>query len=283
MRTMFPQPYDDAWSFTHLHKVVVGIRPLSLDIQLFQSSHLRDLNIPDARGRTPLHWATTKGDALSVQTLLCVGADPNAVDHLGGTVLASAASSGNVHILDLIVQRNAHVQYKNKRGDTALHYASRHQTNLKTVEILLRAGSDVNARNDVGNTSFTGAAITNKHEIGKLLLSHGAKMHNRGIYGDTPLFESIYHNSNEFLQMLLSEGSRYTDLNNAGCSILHAAALEADVTTISILAYIASGLTSHDFLFRLASYLWFISKITAGSTSTQSLLRLHRHCSRRIT
>jgi ankyrin repeat protein len=61
-------------------------------------------------------------------------------------------------------------------------------------------------------------------------------MHNLGIYGDTPLFETIYHNSHKFLQMLLSKGSRYTDLNYAGCSILHAAALEADVTTVNILA-----------------------------------------------
>jgi ankyrin repeat protein len=232
---MFPQD-DDTWSFTHLHKIVVGIRPLDLDAQLLLSSNLEILNIPDARGRTPLHWATTKGDAPSVQSLLCAGADLSLIDHFGGTVLASAASAGNVRILESIIQRKVNIRSTNSRGDTALHYASRHQSSLRVVEILLKAGSDVNCRNHVGNTPITGAAITNKHEIGEYLLSHEANMHNLGIYGDTPLFETIYHNSHKFLQMLLSKGSRYTDLNYAGCSILHAAALEADVTTVNILA-----------------------------------------------
>ena len=70
-------------------------------------------------------------------------------------------------------------------------------------------------------------------------------MHNRGVYGDTPLFEAIIHNSHEFLELLLRRGVKHTGVNNAGSTILHAIAREADVKTIKILA--AARLTGLDY------------------------------------
>jgi ankyrin repeat protein len=205
-------------------------------MELLSSSNLESLNTPDARGRTPLHWATIRGSAFFVQSLLRAGADLNLVDELNSTALTSAASSGNSRILESFVRENANVRSTNARGDTALHYASRHQNGVEAVEILLQAGSEIDCRNNVGNTPLTGAAITNRRSIGEYLISNGAHVHNRGMYGDTPLFETIYHNSHQFLRLLLSQGVRYTDLNGTGSSILHAAALEADLTTVEILA-----------------------------------------------
>lgn len=57
----------------------------------------------------------------------------------------------------------------------------------------------------------------------------------RSLHGDTPLFETIFHNRHEFLQMLLERGADHSDVNNAGSTIVHAVAEEADTRTIEIL------------------------------------------------
>jgi ankyrin repeat protein len=88
---------------------------------------------------------------------------------------------------------------------------------------------------------FVGAAIKNRHEIGAYLLTHGADMECGGTNNDPALFESIFHNSHEILQMLLEKGAKHTNVNKAGSTVLHTAALEADVKTLEILASVCLG------------------------------------------
>ena len=209
---------------------------MSLERTLQNQKHREQVNIRDYKGRTPLHWAATRGDVSAVNLLLDNGADVNAQDEGKATPLILAASSGSVRTLELLLLAGADVNLTDIRGGHSLHYVSRHQEDIASVKLLLQAGAPVNCRNIHGHTPFIGAAIKNRYEIGKYLLEHGADMHNGGNNNDTPLFESIFHNSHEFLRLLLQEGAKHTHVNKSGSTILHAAALEADLETVAILA-----------------------------------------------
>jgi serine/threonine-protein phosphatase 6 regulatory ankyrin repeat subunit B len=210
---------------------------MSLHATLQEQKYREQVNVRDYKGRIPLHWAATRGDIPAVRLLLDNGADVNLQDEGKATPLILAASSGSVRTIELLLLAGANVQLKDIRGGTALHYVSRHQKDIEPVKLLLQAKAVVNCRNIYGHTPFIGAAIKNRYEIGMYLLQHGADMH-KGSNGnnDTPLFESIFHNSHEFLRLLLREGAKHTHVNKSGSTILHAAALEADLETIKILA-----------------------------------------------
>jgi ankyrin repeat protein len=237
LKGLFPESgISETWNFSHFHNVVLGLLPVSLESALQSQQYSGQVNCLDFRGRTPLHWAATRGDAGAVGLLLEYGADVNAQDELKGTPLIFAASSGSVRTLELLLLAGANVNLGDIRGGQALHYACRHQKEVGPVKLLLQAKAQIDCKNMYGHTPLVGAAITNRYEIGAYLLSHGADMHYGGANNDSPLFQSFFHNSHEFLRMLLDKGAEHTGVNKAGSTILHAAALEADVKTIEILS-----------------------------------------------
>ncbi|KIM97180.1 hypothetical protein OIDMADRAFT_182582 [Oidiodendron maius Zn] len=236
LQRLFPkEQISETWEFSPLHEVVLGILPMSLETTLQDQKYHKQVNLRDYKGRTPLHWAAIRGDEYAVSRLLDCGAEINMQDEGKATPLILAASSGSVRTLELLLLAGANVHLTDRRGGQALHYASRHQKDITPVKLLLQAGASVNCRNSLGHTPFTGAAIKNRCEIGAYLLQNRADMHSFGNNNDTPLFESIFHNSHEFLQLLLREGAKHTSVNKSGSTILHAAALEADLKTIDIL------------------------------------------------
>jgi ankyrin repeat protein len=176
-----------------------------------------------------------RGEEEAVRCLLDAGADANMQDSLNNTPLCLAASSGSVHMLELLILAGADVDARNNIGSQAIHYASRHRNDVEPVKVLLRAGASVNSKNNFGHTPLSGAAITNRYRIGAYLLNHGADTSVCSIHGDTPLFETVIHNSHEFLEILIKEGVCHTHVNAAGSTLFHVAALEADVRTLEIL------------------------------------------------
>jgi ankyrin repeat protein len=249
LQRLFPkEAISDTWEFSQLHEIVLCILPISLEATLQDQKYREQVNIRDYKGRTPLHWAATRGDISAVSLLLDNGADVNAQDEGKATPLILAASSGSVRTIELLLLAGANVRLTDIRGGHALHYVSRHQKDIAPVKLILLAGASVNSSNIYGHTPFIGAAIKNRYEIGMYLLQHGADMHKSSNYNDTPLFECIFHNSHEFLRLLLREGAKHKHVNKSGSTILHAAALEADLETIEILAASRPGGLDVDFL-----------------------------------
>lgn len=237
LESMFPERGTfDVWDLSHIHKVVLGTLPVDLESELKNEQNRSLVNASDFRGRTPLHWAASRGDVSTVKILLQAGAKADAEDEMHGTPLSFAASSGSIQALKSLIAAGANIQAKNRRGTQALYFACRHQSDIAPIKLLLRAGAQINCKNINIHTPLTGAAITNRREIGAFLLDQGADMDNRGIYGDTPLSEAVIHNSHEFLEMLLQSGTNYMGVNDAGSTILHAAAREADEATVNLLA-----------------------------------------------
>jgi hypothetical protein len=78
----------------------------------------------DGYGRTPLHWAAWKGHVEIVRLLCDRGADAEARDIDGWKPLHFAAFYGHISVVnELIEERNAEINARDRGGETALRYA----------------------------------------------------------------------------------------------------------------------------------------------------------------
>ena len=114
-------------------------------------------------------------DILAIlKLLLAKGANVNARDRVGQTVLSLAAAVCDVATLRVLLRAGAHINTRDKRGNGALIGAVQH-CNSDTLKLLLKEGINVNARNKEGKTVLTYAEEWKADEMVQLLLQHGAR------------------------------------------------------------------------------------------------------------
>lgn len=155
-----------------------------------------------------IHYAGKKYEqeelALEAKSLLGLGADPNAHDFRDESLLHIAASEHRyAERIKLLIEAKADlesrinsgaaVQYE-EFGNTPLIASVMHSNpSMKVIGALIEAGADIEAKNDLGNTSLLMAvrkAFSVKNysdKIIKLLLDAGANPNVEGEFGWTPL------------------------------------------------------------------------------------------------
>jgi ankyrin repeat protein len=154
-------------------------------------------DVRDERGNTPLINAAAlnldivredagyKSRKLQIAKLLAEhGADVNAADESGYTALHSAASSGFVGCVRLLVERGAKVNSQdNLLGWTPLMRACAHN-DAESAELLIKNGADINVRDREGRTilgylvAHPGGPYDDPHYFDKmmsLLRKHGGR------------------------------------------------------------------------------------------------------------
>jgi ankyrin repeat protein len=92
-------------------------------------------------------------DIKKIKELIDMGADVNATDRIGSTLLMVASFWGHKEVADLLVENKADVNLKDKWNETALMYAAR-DGYKEIVEILISNGADVGAKNNDGETAI---------------------------------------------------------------------------------------------------------------------------------
>jgi ankyrin repeat protein len=124
---------------------------------------------------TPLHWAAYHDDLPLARLLLASGASPEPRTRLRGlTPLLMAAESGDAALLDLLLKAGAEVNATNDSGTTTLMIAAA-SGSAEAVRTLLAHGADINAREKTyGQTALFFAADRNRADVVRLLLSKGA-------------------------------------------------------------------------------------------------------------
>lgn len=145
------------------------------------------------------------GDDAKVEQLLAHGADVNAKDSLGDTVLSRAVLSGRKELVELLLAHGADVNARVFLGSTALHKAS-FTGNANVVELLLAHGADANAKDNKGMTPLYEAVSDQHKEIVELLLAHGADVNAQNIYGWTPLRLAKANKNQDIANLLQQHG-----------------------------------------------------------------------------
>ena len=110
--------------------------------------------------RQPPHkpelWAAVQqGDETRVNQVITHGCDVNETFQ-GWTPLMKASEEGHVTIMQVLIDANADIEARNKKGRTALSFAAapsmRRPTRVAAMKLLLNNGADANNKDDLGNT-----------------------------------------------------------------------------------------------------------------------------------
>jgi truncated hemoglobin YjbI len=168
-------------------------------------------------GRTLLHEASAQGNLTMVESLLRLGADPNAQDGGDHTPLYCLANqyraSGGGDVVRALAQSGANVNANDGvKRCTALHMAAR-RGNREIAEALLDCGADIDARDSLGETPLRRSVNCNKIEVASLLLARGADLHSTGSKGLTPLLAA---RTSAMKELLLASSSAAGSLTSAG-------------------------------------------------------------------
>ena len=236
-------------------------------------SHGADVSATDAFGRPILVYAVM--NPINPEVLRCLlesGADPNAEDDSGMSVLQSAvyyaaqrAEPENVklwmgHGVDIeerylrMVQQlldfGADATFRDSFGQSALFiYLATllenrtYNADLGLVRLLLENGNQVTMENDSGLlvTTYAMRAGINA-EVIRLLLEHGVDASLEDEYGSTLLhLAASYNSSPEVFNLLLEKGVDVASKDDSGSTVLHLSVRNSDLTPQVIILLLDSG------------------------------------------
>src|SRR6266481_9175697 len=141
--------------------------------------------IPAAGADTPtLFEAIRAGDTAYIRAHL-TKPELEARDRRGSTPLMHAAAFGNLNTLKLMIDAGADVRARNNMDATALLWAA---ADPEKARLLIERGADVTAASRQGRTPLmVAAARKGGTAIVELLLSKGADVHAKDRLGDTAL------------------------------------------------------------------------------------------------
>ncbi len=92
--------------------------------------------------------------------------------------------------------------------------------NLKVVEQHIKAGTDLNKKDDYGSTPLIIAATFGKTDVAKALINGGANLNLTGNDGSTALHTSAFYCRTEIVEALIKAGAERNLKNNYGSTAL---------------------------------------------------------------
>lgn len=167
-----------------------------------------DKDVKSANGKTILERAVEINNGPIVALLLSKGANPNY-----GTPLVAAANNNNTQMIRRLI--NGGVNVNQTKGSLGALYHAIYWVNLEAVDLLIKAGADVNLPTATGNTPLHEALHrlsatntlqgnmqkNNLKKIIRILYANGADIHSLNDYQETPLGLARKSGDQEIVQL----------------------------------------------------------------------------------
>ncbi len=176
---------------------------ISADIQI-------DLEVKDEEyGYTPLLWAARYGHDAVVQLLLEKGADLEAKDKDGWTPLLWAAENGHNAVVQQLLEKGADLEAKDKEFDQTPLLCAVQIGHDAVVQQLLEKGADLEAKDEeYGRTPLLWAVENGHNAVVQQLLEKGADLESKDKqYDQTPLSWAAETGHDAVVQLLLEKGA----------------------------------------------------------------------------
>jgi len=232
-----------------------------------------NLDTTDKDGNTLLHLSIGHG-INKVQWLLDNGADPNILNTRGFSAFRKACWEGLLEYAEILLYNGANINASDKNGDTILHLARKYNKDiiqwlldngadleardssektplhiicqkeyLEYAEMFIASGSNINAIDEDGNTALhllVSTSINFDQTLGeyndlerqyrydrvnfiRLLLDNDANLDARNISDETPLHIACFGGCITSVKQLISNGANISSINKSGMTPLHIA------------------------------------------------------------
>ncbi|KFP50636.1 Ankyrin repeat domain-containing protein 6 [Cathartes aura] len=166
--------------------------------------------------------AAYKGQVENVVQLINKGAKVAVTKH-GRTPLHLAAHKGHLHVVQVLLKAGCDLDIQDDGDQTALHRAAV-VGNTNVIATLIQEGCALDRQDKDGNTALHEACWHGFSQSAKVLVKAGANVLAKNKAGNTPLHLACQNSHSQSTRVLLLGGSRADLKNNAGDTCLHVAA-----------------------------------------------------------
>ncbi len=129
------------------------------------------------------------------------------------------AGAGNRERIELFMKAGMNVNVKDNDGNTALMRASAND-NFEVVRLLIKKGADVNAKDNDGYTALMAASSNKDLELATLLIKKGADVNGSNNAGETPLMLASLNGNFDMAQLLIKKGADVNAKSSKGNTAL---------------------------------------------------------------
>jgi ankyrin repeat protein len=168
------------------------------------------VNAKNNYGVTPFALAAKQGNPAIIEQLLKAGVDPNDPINFANsteTPLLHAARAGNIDAVNLLIRAGAKVNAREGwNGQTPLAWAAA-EGHAAVVQTLLDGGADIHERSNAGTTAFILAVRKGDMATVQTMLKAGANVNEKRPDLATPLLVAIINGHEDLVDLLLDKGA----------------------------------------------------------------------------
>lgn len=173
----------------------------------------------------PEEYVRFRGSQVEMLALIASGSDPVPLTaRVLDSELSKAAATGDVARLRQLIKDGARVNAVDEWGSTAMLMSAR-EGEMDSARVLLRARADVEGRGGA-MTPLAAAALRGHTQMVQLLLRAGADLNAVGLNDQTPLMNAVKLNRLDTVRVLLKAGARMQVTDRAGDNLLVVAITE---------------------------------------------------------
>ena len=183
----------------------------------------------------PLMETLSATDGLNkARELIAAGADVNAKDIMGTTVLMNASNFDKPEFVKLLLASGADVNAQDDHGKSALSIACI-MNHVDIVKLLIEGGADVNLKDNDAMSPLMHAAGYNYLGLARLLIDNGAQVDASGYMQSTALMFAASKGYDTMVDLLLDRGADINYISPDGVYALGMAAVSDHVGTARLL------------------------------------------------
>jgi len=175
------------------------------------------------------------GTLAEIHAQIKMGCDINAQNDKGKlTALHAATMAEDVEVMQILIKAGANVNMKDMTGKTALHWAAMFHA-PEEAELLLNSGAKVDSLDEKKRTALHMVAMTGVGPAG-LLIDKGASLSLKSGNGLTPLHYAVVGGHERMIVLLLKKGARVDVLDSQGRTPLQLAKIYNSESAMELLA-----------------------------------------------
>lgn len=193
-----------------------------------QGSDGTRFDILDDKCWTSMHCVAMNEQQWAIRSIL------DCEEPLADAVLLHAIKQGYKKVVELLLEKGADMETRDKHGRTSLWWAIEHGHEI-LVQLLLAKGADMEAKDTIGRTPLHRAAQNGHEALVQLLLDQGANMEAKDWYGRTPLRCAVENDHASVVQLLLEHGVAIETVDSFGQTPLAWAAANGNEAIVELL------------------------------------------------